>query len=836
MTGIGEAMTKKIALFSDGTGNSSASPHKTNVWRAYEALDKSTGSNQIAFYDNGVGTSSFRPLSLLGLGLGFGLARNVKQIYAFLCQTYNDGDEIYCFGFSRGAFTIRVVVALIASQGIIDRNRAKDDRDLNRLVGDAYRAFRTENFQPSILSWFLSPPREWILQFWNCMRGRGIYRRVDNIHFQTAEQQKNTPHKLIKFVGVWDSVDAYGLPVDEMTKAWDRVVWPFSAKDRDLSKRVVKACHALALDEQRESFEPMLWNEAAENPTDLTVDNLDKQRLSQVWFPGVHANVGGGYPDDTLAYPSLNWILDASTNNNGLKYRKDIRDKYKSQAGGPLYNNRSGIAALYRYAPRDIGALCDQIKPEFSNWVKYVFGNKDVELNRVKIQKPKIHFSVFERIKHGGDGYAPINLPAKYAIVDTAGHIFDCNSPKGIISVPETEEQASSRYAQQDFIWNKVWRSRAVHFFTLFSAACFIAFPYVTGRVADFELGRTAGLFEAIAGVFMAPIKALPELVGQIPGLGFASGWAKKYSFFPVEFLFGVLLLAGLLVGNWLLGLSIRSEMRRNFYHLTNSGQPPLEYGILARTFRDLRQSPVFRFVFGKSLSWLIHAASWIVFVSAIPIAIHWAVFAALDGGGRVCSSSETVAGLSYEKPIVMEFNPKEPCQSSKVYLDRGGEYKIEFVVPYNPKKVCNPVKKNVQPGKDEWCYRGIRADVNGWRDAPWYMYLATPFKRHLFADFYRPIARIDNKLFTMYPLVDNCSPVTDPKIAGGGTPYQKRLCMTLKPSRSGELFFFVNDAVFLSPYWWPKLFCDKFEFFCNHRGMAQITISRVASEGTKRK
>ena len=94
---------KKIVLFADGTGNSASSPHKTNVWRAYKALDKSPSSNQYAYYDNGVGTSSFTPIAILGLAFGWGLARNVKQLYKFLCQTYSEDSEIYAFGFSRGA-------------------------------------------------------------------------------------------------------------------------------------------------------------------------------------------------------------------------------------------------------------------------------------------------------------------------------------------------------------------------------------------------------------------------------------------------------------------------------------------------------------------------------------------------------------------------------------------------------------------------------------------------------------------------------------------------------------------------------------------------------------
>jgi hypothetical protein len=175
---------KKIALFSDGTGNSSSSPQKTNVWRAYQALDRSPGSGQIAFYDNGVGTSSFRPLALLGRGLGFGLARNVREIYGFLCRTYDPGDEIYGFGFSRGAFTMRVVMAMIASQGIIDRNRALDERDLNRLIIHAYRRFRQESFTPSMLSFFFRPARDLVANGWRWMRGKYLYDPEKNIRYR----------------------------------------------------------------------------------------------------------------------------------------------------------------------------------------------------------------------------------------------------------------------------------------------------------------------------------------------------------------------------------------------------------------------------------------------------------------------------------------------------------------------------------------------------------------------------------------------------------------------------------------------------------------------------
>src|SRR6266849_9989925 len=99
---LGSNMTKKIALFSDGTGNSSAKAQKTNVWRLFQALDQSN-SAQIAKYDDGVGTSSNKYLAALGGAFGYGLKRNVLDSYKFVCRNYRaaadgvPGDDIYCF-------------------------------------------------------------------------------------------------------------------------------------------------------------------------------------------------------------------------------------------------------------------------------------------------------------------------------------------------------------------------------------------------------------------------------------------------------------------------------------------------------------------------------------------------------------------------------------------------------------------------------------------------------------------------------------------------------------------------------------------------------------------
>src|SRR5262249_7522899 len=117
-------MGRNIVLLSDGTGNSSAKLFKTNVWRLYQALDLTDPDEQVAYYDDGVGTSSFKLFAVLGGIFGFGLKRNVLDIYSFCCRNYrkDKADRIYGFGFSRGAFTIRIVAGFISLMGLVPYN------------------------------------------------------------------------------------------------------------------------------------------------------------------------------------------------------------------------------------------------------------------------------------------------------------------------------------------------------------------------------------------------------------------------------------------------------------------------------------------------------------------------------------------------------------------------------------------------------------------------------------------------------------------------------------------------------------------------------------------
>jgi uncharacterized protein (DUF2235 family) len=323
-------MPKNIALFSDGTGNSSAKLFRTNVWRLYEALDRSA-PDQIAYYDDGVGTSSFKPYAILGGALGVGLKRNVQHIYAFLCRNYEPGDRIHAFGFSRGAFTIRVFIGLVHDQGLV---RAATERELWQGVEERWRAHRKKA---------------------RARISHGI--RAHAARRATAPTAAD-PGVKFTFVGLWDTVSAYGMPIDELTRAWDQYVWPLSMNDRVPSASIAKAFHALSLDDERNTFHPLLWTETgADAGANAKSVHLDDERISQVWFTGVHSNVGGGYPDDALSYVPLHWIMSEAAKH--LRFRPGELEKVRAAASpfGRIYDSRKGLGGYYRYNPRKIARL-----------------------------------------------------------------------------------------------------------------------------------------------------------------------------------------------------------------------------------------------------------------------------------------------------------------------------------------------------------------------------------------------------------------------------------------------------------------------------------------------
>lgn len=358
----------KIVLCSDGTGNTANKNRGTNVFKLYEAVDTTAG-DQYAWYDDGVGTERFELLKALGGAFGLGLARNVRELYMAFCRAYDpDGEtnDTYLFGFSRGAFTVRTLAGFILKFGVVDTHGISD-AELRKRVKKAYRLYRDFAGLPP-----KSERKEKDTQRWQ--------KAEDAANAFCKQNCLQTPEPIrIRFIGVWDTVDAVGSPWDSFTDLLN-VFFHFKFSDRTLSDRVDVGRHAIAIDDERGTFEPVLWNEAGE-----TTD-----RIRQVWFAGVHSNVGGGYPKQGMSLVTLDWMMgEAET--AGLGFIPGARESYRATQNvhDKCYDSRSGLAKYYRYEPRDLKKLCEH----------------------AGIGTVRIHESAFHRLAVATDGYAPSGVP-----------------------------------------------------------------------------------------------------------------------------------------------------------------------------------------------------------------------------------------------------------------------------------------------------------------------------------------------------------------------------------------------------------------------------------------
>src|SRR5262245_18183924 len=545
-------MGTKIILLSDGTGNAASKVWRTNVWRVFESLDL-TGSDQVANYDDGVGTSSFKPLALLGGAFGWGLKRNVLDLYKFVCRNYHsDEDEIFGFGFSRGAFTIRIVVGLIFDQGLVPH---ESEEELNRRARDAYRAFRRKNFH-------------------TLLRVEEPFRFLRDLVIPDGyDSSKNRRVKRIRFLGLWDTVAAYGLPVDEMTRGISQWIWPLELPERWLCDEVERACHALSLDDERTTFHPVLWNERRERRPAEDPDGsyeTKKERIIQVWFAGVHSNVGGGYPDDSLAHIPLCWIM-AEAQDCGLRYKTSppadpdamAQRKAACDKDGRFYSPRRGLGGYYRYGPREVNDLCHR---RFSR-------NPEDE---VEIALPKIHESVQKRINKGAHLNAPIGLPGRYAVVTEDRRIL---SPEE--NQDEPLQHAEARFKGQELVWNLVWCRRVIYFATVFASLYMALYPLV----------RTLPRFGEFS-TWLRPVSNLVRLVGKFAPEAF-DPWLDAYAREPGRFLVCVVVVTALMWSGSTINAKITDKMR----NIWKSDMPDMPWGLAHRLVYGLRTNTAYQWV-----------------------------------------------------------------------------------------------------------------------------------------------------------------------------------------------------------------------------------------------
>jgi len=363
-------LSRNIVLCSDGTGNRGGIGHGTNVWRLYKSIDrhghktKPTTTEQVLFYDDGVGTEDLKLLRILGGFFGLGMSRNIRQLYTHLVRAYKPGDKIYLFGFSRGAYAVRVLASMICQCGVLNYEKADGIEKLEERVK--------------------------VLQKLHLALSRAEPNEKETLEKELTDLQAEWCHEspeghIIKFIGVWDTVHAVGLPFKSVREGLNKL-FKFGFSNSVLNEKVEKACHALAIDDQRLSFHPEMW------------DETDRHNIEQVWFCGVHANVGGGYPKDSMSLISLDWMI-GKAEEMGLRFQTGKRDEFRRDGNvhTKLYDSRSGLGTYYRYSPRDIGDIAKMFN----------------------IDTPKIHISALERISQVTSNYGPLNLPKKIEVVGT---------------------------------------------------------------------------------------------------------------------------------------------------------------------------------------------------------------------------------------------------------------------------------------------------------------------------------------------------------------------------------------------------------------------------------
>jgi uncharacterized protein (DUF2235 family) len=526
---------RNLIALSDGTGNSAAKLQKTNVWRVYEALDLAAG-DQVALYDDGVGTASFKPLAVLGGVFGYGLKRNVLDLYMFLCRTYrcdpddtSRGDRIFAFGFSRGAYTARVLAALVANVGLVQTD---SEAELRRLSRWAYRVYRADRF-----------PHAWPVRAGRRLRDVAL-RAWDALRGKTAFDPSRTRQAAIEFLGVWDTVAAYGLPVDELTRGWERWIWPMLPKDRRASPRIRRACHALALDDERQTFFPLLWTEH-EEPANSSSAHVDEERVTQVWFAGMHSNVGGGYPDDSLAHTPLAWMAGEAVK-RGLRFRPALCDGQRSVprewidrsvAGAPMHDSRRGLGVYYRYHPRPIERLCSDDHAD------------------VHVARPKIHESVLERIRADVAGYAPATLPEHYVVVTASGAILGDETATTADGTDrgnpyEHPTQRHARRLRQEHAFNAVWWRRVAYFMTVAATAVLLSIPLCPAREHLTWLGASQPTLASLVGM----------LDSVLPGV--LEPWLDYYQQRPFQLFAGAAIVLALMAWSSRLKVAVTDRMR----------------------------------------------------------------------------------------------------------------------------------------------------------------------------------------------------------------------------------------------------------------------------------
>ena len=309
---------KRIVICADGTWNEAEKPdpelgrplpsNVLKVARAVRPKSKDGMIDQVVYYHYGVGTAGGLD-TWTGGAFGEGIEENIRALYRFIVYNWEPGDELYLFGFSRGAFTVRTLAVFMHDVGLLQKKDEYYTRQLYSLYENGLRK-DTPEWQSAI--------------------------EEMKLNLKSSDIRDSPP---ILFIGVWDTVGALGAPgfIGRLNKG------KYKYHDIGLNSSIKNAYQALAIDERRSTFAPNLWTRAGWTGT-----------LSQAWFAGVHSDIGGGYFPDTLAEEALQWMVE-NAERHGLEFDPEYLDHYLPCFNGNLHDSMTVMYRLLGTLERPIG-------------------------------------------------------------------------------------------------------------------------------------------------------------------------------------------------------------------------------------------------------------------------------------------------------------------------------------------------------------------------------------------------------------------------------------------------------------------------------------------------
>ncbi|AMA60590.1 DUF2235 domain-containing protein [Bradyrhizobium sp. CCGE-LA001] len=880
---------RKFVIFADGTGNA-FSAQESNVWRLYEALDR-TKTDQVAYYIKGVGTAGWKPFALFDGVTGVGVPSNVRTLYRFLSWNWQPGDHVYIFGFSRGAFTARTLAGMIAAQGLMPAmidGKSVSHADMARNTKAAWRAYRSasvtwRNVWPTVT--LARVVRDVLLWIWQETGGRllGHQRYSDVLDKRKEQDDKLTDSGVnsesrrdnvhIEFLGLFDTVEAFGVPIEELRVAIDYVIWPISFRNGKPSPKVKRVRHALSLDDERETFHPLRFErEVIKDPDGKeSISPAEQERIKEVWFAGVHSDVGGGYPDGNLSYVPMTWM--ASQVEGQLRFQDGRIDYFRAyqSAIGPVHDSRAGAAVFYRYSPRGIASDLKDGGP------------------------PVLHHSVVQRMLKGCDNYAPVTLPAKSLVwlPGPTGATAELILPPEKRARVRWQPAANATQARRDNAaageaaidqlpppsetivertLDTVWWRRVSYFWLLALAAVALAWPVLAPKLV--AVLRGLAVLAGLGGVFeqleegndrSVRVLAVPFDLLQAFLPSAAAAWLETARTYPLL----TLLLATFIFFAYQWSTSLRDRIRERarlaWYHPERivagkereTCEAAREHAGRRSFAREMRNCHL-----ANGLAMLV--STW-VFPGVLLTALFGSVFVA---GNR--SLFDWYAGRSTPMCVtagefVVDETPKQAgklfetsamCWGSGLWIEKGRQYRLSM-------KVVEP-----------WFDRTTMSGTNGFTTSLFTSHgLGLASRRWYHADWFQPIARVGKWGTSEWPLVANNKRPADelprkaapalmqelpsrfayapsPETVANNGNKDCRLIPTDKidaskmddakqewdaqnlarefvadfiAPESGELFLYVNDAIQIVPFLGPYG-C----YYSNNRGTAQVTLQRL--------